>query len=351
MLGGVTGGGHESDHGSRRVGAVTRADTEGTTARPAARVSGVATLSRTATGDVVPTAVERALAVARDRDPVIAWAGTAAITFLAAFLRLWKLGLPEGVPLRRDLLRQGRLVAGAPRLRHRVRRRRQRARSSPATSRGTCGPADPSMVVHPEVGKYLIGAAELITGMDPFGWRLAPAMIGSMMVLVMIRLARRVTGSTMLGLVAGDADVLRRTAVRAVPAGAAGHLRGVLRALRGQLHGRRPGLVPRPAGARATEGEPAPRLGRLGPPAAGGGRGCCSPASGGVWRWAPSGRRSSRWPRSALLFWAWSAGGAALVRRAAGAWPKAALVDAAPGAGVRRAAAARGLRRPPGPAG
>ena len=39
--------------------------------------------------------------------------------------------------------------------------------------------------------------------MTPFGWRIASAVVGSLMVLVMIRLARRVTRSTMLGLVAG----------------------------------------------------------------------------------------------------------------------------------------------------
>ena len=53
------------------------------------------TLSRTATGEVVPTATERARPRAVDRDPVIAWAGTAAITFLAAFLRLWNLDCPK----------------------------------------------------------------------------------------------------------------------------------------------------------------------------------------------------------------------------------------------------------------
>ena len=39
--------------------------------------------------------------------------------------------------------------------------------------------------------------------MDPFGWRVASAVVGSLMVLVMIRLARRVTRSTLLGCVAG----------------------------------------------------------------------------------------------------------------------------------------------------
>ena len=39
--------------------------------------------------------------------------------------------------------------------------------------------------------------------MDPFGWRIASAVVGSLMVLVMVRLARRLTGSTLLGCVAG----------------------------------------------------------------------------------------------------------------------------------------------------
>ncbi len=39
--------------------------------------------------------------------------------------------------------------------------------------------------------------------MDPFGWRIASAVVGALMVLVMCRLARRLTGSTVLGCVAG----------------------------------------------------------------------------------------------------------------------------------------------------
>ena len=44
------------------------------------------------------------------------------------------------------------------------------------------------MVVHPEVGKWLIGLGEKVFGMDPFGWRVAAAVAGSLMVLVMCRL-------------------------------------------------------------------------------------------------------------------------------------------------------------------
>lgn len=61
----------------------------------------------------------------------------------------------------------------------------------------------PEMVVHPEVGKWLIALGEWAFGMDPTGWRIASAVVGSLMVLVMCRFATRVTGSVFLGLLAG----------------------------------------------------------------------------------------------------------------------------------------------------
>src|SRR5688500_6107834 len=56
--------------------------------------------------------------------------------------------------------------------------------------------ADPSMIVHPEVGKWLIGLGEQTVGLDPTGWRVSSVVVGSLMVLVMVRLVRRLTGST-----------------------------------------------------------------------------------------------------------------------------------------------------------
>lgn len=160
-----------------------------------------ATLSRTATGDVVPTAAERAKPRAVDRDPVIAWAGTAAITLLAAFLRLWNLDHPKSF-----LFDETYYAKDAWSLVHHgyvtgyVENANDKILDGNLHGLWT---SDPSMVVHPEVGKWLIGLAELVAGMTPFGWRLAPAIVGSLMVLVMIRLTRRVTGSTLLGFVAG----------------------------------------------------------------------------------------------------------------------------------------------------
>ena len=59
------------------------------------------------------------------------------------------------------------------------------------------------MVVHPEVGKWLIGFGEKLFGFTPLGWRVVPAVVGALMILVMIRFARRLTGSTLLGCIAG----------------------------------------------------------------------------------------------------------------------------------------------------
>ena len=62
---------------------------------------------------------------------------------------------------------------------------------------------DPSLAVHPDVGKWMIAIGEKLWGFDPFGWRIASAVVGSLMILVMARMVRRMTGSTVLGCVAG----------------------------------------------------------------------------------------------------------------------------------------------------
>lgn len=58
-------------------------------------------------------------------------------------------------------------------------------------------------MVHPELGKWIIALGEAAFGMTPFGWRISSAIVGALMVMVMVRLARRLTRSTALGLFAG----------------------------------------------------------------------------------------------------------------------------------------------------
>ena len=58
-------------------------------------------------------------------------------------------------------------------------------------------------VVQPELGKLLIAAGEAVFGLNSFGWRFASALAGSLAILVMCRIARRLTRSTLLGCTAG----------------------------------------------------------------------------------------------------------------------------------------------------
>src|SRR5579875_3864202 len=58
-------------------------------------------------------------------------------------------------------------------------------------------------VVQAEMGKLLIAVGEWLFGLDPFGWRFMPALFGSLAVLLMCRIGRRLTRSTLLGCVAG----------------------------------------------------------------------------------------------------------------------------------------------------
>jgi dolichyl-phosphate-mannose-protein mannosyltransferase len=60
-----------------------------------------------------------------------------------------------------------------------------------------------SFIVHPPVGKWLIAAGEHFFGMNSFGWRVAPLIFGTLLILVTIRLVRRVSGSTLIGGLAG----------------------------------------------------------------------------------------------------------------------------------------------------
>jgi dolichyl-phosphate-mannose-protein mannosyltransferase len=61
----------------------------------------------------------------------------------------------------------------------------------------------PSFVAHPPAGKLMIAIGEWMFGATPFGWRFMPALIGTLSVLILCRLGRRMTGSTLLGCAAG----------------------------------------------------------------------------------------------------------------------------------------------------
>ena len=58
-------------------------------------------------------------------------------------------------------------------------------------------------VVQPPFGKLAIAVGEWLFGLNTVGWRLASAIFGTLAILLMCRVARRVTRSTLLGCLAG----------------------------------------------------------------------------------------------------------------------------------------------------
>ena len=62
---------------------------------------------------------------------------------------------------------------------------------------------DPSYVVHPPGGKWMIALGEQAFGFTPFGWRFVVALTGTLAVLLVARIGRRLFRSTLLGCTAG----------------------------------------------------------------------------------------------------------------------------------------------------
>ncbi|MGB5953668.1 MAG: phospholipid carrier-dependent glycosyltransferase [Ornithinimicrobium sp.] len=60
----------------------------------------------------------------------------------------------------------------------------------------------PDLVVHPPVGKWIIGAGEWLVGVDSsFGWRLASAVVGTLSILLLGRIIWHLWGSPLLAIV------------------------------------------------------------------------------------------------------------------------------------------------------
>jgi dolichyl-phosphate-mannose-protein mannosyltransferase len=134
-------------------------------------------------------------------DPVVAWVSAIMVALLALFLRLWNLGTPKAMLFDETYYaKDAWSLAHFGYVRTYVKDADQQILDGTTTGLWN---DEPSMVVHPEVGKWLIALGEQAFGMDPFGWRIAAAIAGSLMVLVMCRLGRRLTGSTLWGCVAG----------------------------------------------------------------------------------------------------------------------------------------------------
>ena len=146
-----------------------------------------------AVGGARPPSEDRAL-LARTRDRLLphlpadrfwGWVGPLLVTGLAAYLRFHRLGLPhdkvfDEVYYEHDAWN---LVQHGVEL------------NKDNTGAG--------FVVHPPLGKWMIGFGEWVFGHNSYGWRFSAAVVGTLSVLILARTARRMFGSTILGCFAG----------------------------------------------------------------------------------------------------------------------------------------------------
>ncbi|MFI9152793.1 dolichyl-phosphate-mannose--protein mannosyltransferase [Streptomyces sp. NPDC053367] len=129
------------------------------------------------------------------------WGGPLLVTLLAGVLRFWNLGSPKAV-----IFDETYYAKDAWALVHRGFEVNwdKNANDLVLSSGGHVPiPTDAAYVVHPPVGKYVIGLGELLFGFDPFGWRFMTALLGTLSVLMVCRIGRRLFRSTFLGCLAG----------------------------------------------------------------------------------------------------------------------------------------------------
>ncbi|MFD7221695.1 dolichyl-phosphate-mannose--protein mannosyltransferase [Streptomyces sp. NPDC059892] len=130
-----------------------------------------------------------------------AWGGPLLVALVAGVLRFWNLGSPKAVIFDETyyakdawaLINQG-YEGSWP---------KDIDKSILKDPSSVPVPGDPGYVVHPPVGKWVIGLGEHFFGFDPFGWRFMVAVLGTLSVLMLCRIGRRLFRSTFLGCLAG----------------------------------------------------------------------------------------------------------------------------------------------------
>ena len=161
-------------------------------------------LGRDQDGAPIRRAAERLavfMATGRNAVAVRGWATALLVTAIAALIRFPGLGNPPGLSF--DEIYYAK---DAYSLWHTGYEQNWSAGADAGIIAGT----DPASfmsgaeyVVHPPLGKWVIGIGEQLFGMNAFGWRFMSALVGCLSVLVLARIARRLTRSDVLGGLAG----------------------------------------------------------------------------------------------------------------------------------------------------
>ncbi|TDC66938.1 phospholipid carrier-dependent glycosyltransferase [Actinomadura sp. GC306] len=148
-----------------------------------------------------PPPLREWLAPAIPGSPLLAWVGPLLVTLFAGFLRFDGLGTPKAVVFDETYYAKDALALlefGWER--NTVENADKMLIADPDANIWAEGAA---FVAHPPFGKWMIAIGEWMFGATPFGWRFVPALVGTLSVLILCRLARRMTGATLLGCAAG----------------------------------------------------------------------------------------------------------------------------------------------------
>jgi dolichyl-phosphate-mannose--protein O-mannosyl transferase len=131
----------------------------------------------------------------------VRWVAPALVVLIAAVLRLWNLGSPKSLVFDETFY-----VKDAWTLWNLGYEGQWPAESDPLFNAGQVNGylADPSFIVHPPLGKWIIGLGMEVFGADnPFGWRGTTALIGILAVVLLMVIARYLFKSTLLATLAG----------------------------------------------------------------------------------------------------------------------------------------------------
>lgn len=163
-------------------------------------------MATTHTGSADPSATSP-LPTLRDRlvppmpgRAIWGWLGPLLVTAFAGVLRFDRLGMPHAVVFDETYYAKDALALLNFGVEHTTVANADRLLLRGDTHIWTDGG---SFVVHPPLGKWMIAIGEWIFGATPTGWRVSAALVGTLSVLLIARIARRMTRSTLLGCVAG----------------------------------------------------------------------------------------------------------------------------------------------------
>lgn len=132
-----------------------------------------------------------------------AWLAPTIVVLLAGVLRFWNLGAAHDLMNQFDETYYVKDAWTLSRLGY------EAAWPAEANDRFLSGAVnifttDPAFVIHPPLGKWIIALGMMIVGPETgWGWRLTTALLGTAAVLVLMLIAKRLTGSTTFAVIAG----------------------------------------------------------------------------------------------------------------------------------------------------